>query len=120
MDGYMSSQPLETYTDSDATDHEKAKLWLAQRLRQTDSENRVSGRQLAEDMPQDFGVSESTTRDLIAEVRRDYGIPVYSFGRGYYQLTDVNDLERAIEQMNGTIRRKEKTKRELTQAFNRP
>ena len=114
----MSSKPLDYYTDSDATDHEKAKLWLAQRLRQTNAENRVSGRELAQDMPKEFGVSVSTVRDLIQEVRTDYGIPVYSFGRGYYKISDVDDLERAIEQMNGTIEKKQRTKQELTQAFN--
>jgi len=109
---------LENYTDSDATDHEKAKLWIAQQLQHTSKDNTLSGRELAEKMPEAFQVSRSTVADLIQEVRTDYGIPVYSFNNGCYKLSKVKDLERAIEQMNGVINRKEQTKRELTKAFN--
>jgi len=105
---------LEQYTQSDATDHEKAKLQLAYELNNTTYDSRKSGRELAESLP----VSESTVRDLIAEVRRDYGIPVYSFGSGYFKISTVDEFERAINKINEEITTRENTKQELAQAWN--
>jgi len=55
---------------------------------------------------------------LIAEVRRDYGIPVYSFGSGYFKISTVDEFERAINKINEEITTRENTKQELARAWN--
>lgn len=106
---------LEQYTDSDRSDHEIAMQTIAQRLRQTDAENRVSGRELAENVP----VSESTVRDLIVELRQDWFMPVYSFGSGYFVIQDGQTFDKAIEKINDEIATRQETKQQLAKAFNR-
>jgi len=107
---------LEQHTVSDRSDHELAKVAIYNRLRHTESKaDAVSSKDLAELTP----VSSSTVRDLVAEVRREYDIPIVSCSKGYYRVTDVDDLERHLERINDEIATRENTKRELTRAWNR-
>jgi len=107
---------LEQYTQSDRTDHEQAKVAIYNRLRRThDPTDAVSSTDLAELTP----VSASTVRDLVKEVRREYKIPVVACSKGYYRVTDVDDLARQLERINDEIATREQTKRELTAAWNK-
>lgn len=106
---------LENYTDSDRTDHEIAKLKLARMLQGRTYEDRISARDLAKHVP----VSVSTVRDLIGELRREHQVPVYSRGSGYFEIQDVDELERALQQIDEQIQTKRQTKHELTASFNR-
>jgi len=108
------SKSLEHYTTSDRSDHEIAKRAIARQLYNADYESRLSGRELAEGVP----VSESTVRDLIREIRRDYGMPVYSFGSGYFRIQSVEQFERAISKIDDEIATREKTKQQLAKGFN--
>jgi len=106
---------LDQYTQSDQTDHEKAKVAIYNRLRRThDKADAVSSKELAELTP----VSSSTVRDLVKEVRSEYSIPVVSCSQGYYRVTDVDDLARQIDRIDDEIATREQTKRELTAAWN--
>jgi biotin operon repressor len=104
---------LEQHTDTDRSDHARAKAQLRRALRRTDSENRLSGRELAETVP----VSESTVRDLLQELRRE-GLPVWSNGHGYYVIQDGEELDSVIESIRDEIATKEQTMTELCKAFN--
>lgn len=106
---------LEDYTDSDRTDHEIAKIELARRLRGRGYDERISGRKLAEHVP----VSESTVRDLVAELREEHRLPVFSSGSGYYCITDADELADALAKINDEIATRERTKQNLTAAYNR-
>jgi len=108
------SKSLEHYTTSDRSDHEIAKRAIAHRLYNADYDNRLSGRELAEGVP----VSESTVRDLIGEIRRDYGMPVYSFGSGYFRIQSLEQFERAIQKIDDEIATRQRTKQELAKGFN--
>lgn len=109
----MSSK-LEDYTETDRTDHERAKLTLARMLSGRDYEHRMSCTELAEHVP----VAASTVRDLVKEIRRERGIAVYSRGSGYWHIQDADELADAVERINDVIATKERTKQELTRAFN--
>jgi DNA-binding GntR family transcriptional regulator len=104
---------LDDYTDADRTDHEAAKLRLAHDLAGRGYDDRISSTDLAAGLP----VSPSTVRDLIAELRRERGLAVYSFGSGYFEVQDADDLERAVGQIEEMIATKQQTKRELLTAF---
>ena len=106
---------LENFTESDRTDHEMAKLQLAQMLNGRAYEDRVSASDLAEHVP----VAASTVRDLVKEIRRERGIAVYSKGSGYWHIQEPDELSDAIEAINDEINTRQETKRQLTKAFNR-
>lgn len=104
---------LDDYTDSDRTDHEVAKLRLAHDLAGRGYDDRISSTDLAAGLP----VSASTVRDLIADLRRERGLAVYSFGSGYFEIQDADDLDRAVGQIDEMIATKQRTKQELLAAF---
>lgn len=106
---------LADYTDSDELTHEQAKARIRNVLHGRAYDDRLSARELAARCP---GVSTSTVRDLVAEVRRDYNLAVYSRGSGYWHLQSDGELDDAIERINDQIATKEETKRELAAAFN--
>lgn len=105
---------LEQHTITNRSEHEYAKLRLAQLLQGRDYENRISATDLAEHVP----VAPSTVRDLVKEVRRERGIAVYSKGSGYWHIQDADELADAVTRIDDVIETKEQTKRELTRAFN--
>lgn len=108
----MSSKRLESYTDSDKSDHQIAKEIIANRLRRADEG--ISGSDLAADVP----VSRSTVYDLIQELRRQHNMPVYSFLDGYRLITSVDEFERALASINQEIETRQQTKQELGAAWN--
>jgi len=63
-------------------------------------------------------ISSSAIRDLVAEVRRDFDLPVTGCTQGYYVIDSPDDLERIINRINDTIETKRTHKQELTQAYN--
>ena len=108
---------LEDHTPTDRTDHDAAKRAIATAL-QNDARGRdsaISGASLAERTP----VSASTTRDLIAEVRREYGLPVASCSDGYFVVETADELAEVVDRIDRTIATKRERKRELTAAYNR-
>jgi len=74
----------------------------------------MSATALAEHVP----VSASTVRDLVKEVRRERGIAVYSKGSGYWHIQDADELSDAVGRIDDVIETKQRTKQELTRAFN--
>lgn len=106
---------LEQHTDSTRSDHERAKLTLARMLSGRSYEDRISATDLAEHVP----VAASTVRDLVAEIRRERGLAIYSRGSGYWHIQSADELGDAVERINDVIATKQETKRELTSAFNR-
>lgn len=111
-----TSNRLPHYTESDELTHEQAKAHIRNLLKGRTYDERISARELAERCP---GVSESTVRDLVIQVRQEYDVPVYSRGSGYWELQDREELHDAIERINDQIRTKERTMEELAAAFNR-
>jgi hypothetical protein len=107
---------LAEYTDSDELTHEQAKMRIRNLLYGRDYDDRLSARDIAQRCP---GVSTSTVRDLVAAVRREYNVAVYSRGSGYWHLQDVDDLDDALARIDDQIQTKRETKRELAAAFNR-
>lgn len=107
---------LSDYTESDDMTHEQAKARIYNTLRGRGYDDRLSARELAGRCP---GVAASTVRDLVAEVRRDYNLAVYSRGSsGYWHLQSNDDLDDAIERIAEQIETKRETQRELAAAFN--
>jgi hypothetical protein len=109
-------QTLAEYTDSDELTHEQAKVRIRNTLVGRDYEERLSAAALAERCP---GVSASTVRDLVADVRREYNVAVYSRGSGYWHLQTPAELDDALGRIDAQIETKRETKRELAAAFNR-
>ena len=101
---------LEDYTETDATDHEIAKQRLEHVLltQAYGYDDRTSGADLAEYTP----VSESTVRDLIGELRAE-GTPVYSFGDGYFVVSNRAELERCLSAINDEIETRIQTRERL-------
>jgi hypothetical protein len=113
----MTDTPqLAEYTESDTPTHDQTKRWLRDVLVNRDYDERLSAKELA---VMSAAVSASTIRDLVAEVRRDYDLAVYSRGSGYWHLTDADEFEDAVKRIDDQIETKERTKRELARAYNR-
>jgi hypothetical protein len=109
-------QTLADFTESDALTHEQAKIRIRNTLVGRPYEDRLSAADLAERCP---GVSTSTVRDLVADVRREYNVAVYSRGSGYWHLQTSDELDDALGRIDEQIETKRETKRELAAAFNR-
>lgn len=109
-------QTLAEYTTSDTIDHERAKARIRNLLVGREYDDRLSAAELSECCP---GVSTSTVRDLVADVRREYNVAVYSRGSGYWHLQSVAELDDALGRVDDQIATKRETKRELAAAFNR-
>ena len=106
---------LSQYTESNQSDHEVAKRAIAETLRNEHrgKDNAISSKELAEKT----SVSASTVRDLIAEVRRDYGLPIGS-ANGYFVVADVDELETQIDRQKRQAETSLQTARELAKAWN--
>lgn len=107
---------VDQHTTTDAPDHERAKRTIAETLTNfgVGRDNAISGADLAAKTP----VSASTTRDLIAEVRTDYALPVASCSDGYFVVSDVDELAEVCDRIDRTIETKRQRKRELVGAWN--
>ena len=109
-------QTLAEYTQSDDLDHERAKMRIRNLLVGRSYADRMSAADISEHCP---GVSTSTVRDLVADVRREYNVAVYSRGSGYWHLQTADELDDALGRIDKQIETKRETKRELAAAFNR-
>jgi hypothetical protein len=88
---------LSQYTDSDELTHDQAVRVIANLLSGRPYEQRLSADDLAARTP----VKATTVRDLIPEVRAEYGVCVYSRGsQGYWDRTD-EEVDRLLEHLEG-------------------
>lgn len=108
---------LDQYTDTDASDHARAKRRIARILADTTTrEDAVSSTELAEAV----GPAPTTVRDLIPEIRRERAMPIANApGGGYYVVQDTDDLAEHLERIDDEIATRLERKQELTAAFNR-
>jgi len=106
---------LDTYTDTDASDHEFAKQAIARTLTHEarSKDNAISSADLAERTP----VSASTVRDLIVEVRREYRLPIAS-ANGYYVAETQDEASEFIERQKRQAETSMQTARDFAKAFN--
>lgn len=107
---------LAEFTDSDEPDHVVAKRTIAWKLQQhhRGRADAVSSKELAEYTP----VSASTVRDLVPEVRREYGVPIAS-SNGYYVAETRDEATRFIERQKQQARTSKRTAEEFAKAWNR-
>ena len=124
----IDSPSLDDYTVADADTNELAKVTLRNilagrdyddRLTQAELTRRVQNALASRGVDGDELPSKSTVRSLIRRVRREYGLPVYSKGSGYWHVQDTAEFEEAIGRIDSQIETKRETKRELAAAFNR-
>lgn len=106
---------VDQYTDSDASDHEIAKRMIAERLanHHRGKENKIASGDLADPTP----VSDSTVRDLIAEVRRDYNLPIGS-ANGYFVIDNADELQEQVERQKKQAETSMQTARDMAAAWN--
>jgi len=77
-------------------------------------DNRVS----AKDLAARTTVSASTVRDIVTELRVEFGVPVASLGNGYFVIGDADELERVLQSYRDEIATKRERMTEITAAFN--
>jgi len=77
-------------------------------------DNRVS----AKDLAARTTVSASTVRDIVTELRVEFGVPVASLGNGYFVIGDADELERVLQSYRDEIATKRERMAEITAAFN--
>lgn len=109
----MSSQ-LANYTDTDAEQHWTARRILAYVLEGRDYTDRLSAKELAAYV--DPG--PSAVRDLIGDLRTDFGLAVYSRGSGYWHIQTDAELQDAIHREADKIETKRETIESLQAAYN--
>lgn len=107
---------LDQYTDTDQSDHARAKRRIARILSEvTTRDDAIPSRELAEAV----SPAPTTVRDLIPEIRRERAMPIANApGGGYYVVSDVADLEDHLERIDDEIDTRLERKRELAAAFN--
>jgi len=76
-------------------------------------DNRLS----AKDLAAHTTVSASTVRDIVAELRTEFGVPVASLG-GYFVIETCEELERVLDAKRQEIATRRERMREITAAFN--
>jgi len=106
---------LDTYTDTDRTAHDRAKAAIARRLA-TDHRgkaNAVSSRELAEGVEP----KATTVRDLIPEIRREYGLPIAS-ANGYYVAETREEAAEFIERQKRQAETSLETARQFARVWN--
>jgi biotin operon repressor len=74
-------------------------------------DNRLSARDLAERT----GINRSTVRDVVIELRDEFGVPVGNVGSGYFVVETDAELNRVVEYYEGEIQ----TKRERLETIQR-
>lgn len=115
-DAFMSidSPTLSDYTESDDLTHEQAKMRIRNLLVDRAYEDRLSSKDLAAKCP---GVSASTVRDLVGDVRREYGVAVYSIGsQGYWDRQSAAERDAALDHLTERIETLKETRREVAAA----
>lgn len=107
------SADLPQYTDTDAAQHWTARRVLASVVEGRPYEQRLS----AKDLAAYVDPGPSAVRDLVADLRRDFGLPVYSRGSGYWCLQDAEELRDAIHREADLIETKRETIESLQAAY---
>jgi len=115
MSGTLDDRRLADYTESDELTHEEAKVRIRNLLHGRDYDDRLSAQALSGRCP---GVAASTVRDLVADVRREHNVAVYSRGPGYWHLQTSDELDDSLGRIDAQTETKRETKRELAAAFN--
>jgi hypothetical protein len=107
---------VDQHTTTDATDHELAKQQIAMTLtnQARGKANAISSTDLAARTP----VAASTVRDLIAEVRREFRLPIGS-ANGYFIITDEEEFSRQVERQKRQAETSRQTARDIAAAWNR-
>jgi len=77
-------------------------------------DNRTS----AKDLAAQTTVSASTVRDIVTELRVEFGVPVASLGNGYFVISDPDELDRVLQSYRDEIATKRERMREITAAYN--
>lgn len=62
-------------------------------------DNRLSARELSNRTD----INQSTLRDVVIELREEYGVPIGNIGSGYFVITDADELARVVEYYEGEI-----------------
>jgi DeoR/GlpR family transcriptional regulator of sugar metabolism len=75
-------------------------------------------RMSAKDLAARTTVSASTVRDIVAELRTEFGVPVASLG-GYFVIESDEELERVLNAKRQEIETRKRRMREITAAYNR-
>jgi len=76
-------------------------------------ENRRSAKALAEHTE----VAPSTVRDIVAELRTEFSVPIASLG-GYFVIETTSELERVLDAKRQEIETRRERMSEITAAFN--
>jgi biotin operon repressor len=77
-------------------------------------DNAISARELAEHTT----VAPTTVRDMVADLREEWGVPVASLGSGYFWIESADELQQIIEQYHDEIETKKRRLETITAAFN--
>ena len=103
------------YADSDEQHIQQAKHRVANLVANAKGkENAISSKELANRV----GLKPTTVRDLIPEIRKQYGVPVASSNRGYYRIVEKSEFLEVMQRIEDTIATKKERQRELAKAWN--
>lgn len=106
---------LEQHTDSGIDEHNTAKRIIARELsNRKGKENSISSNELAGKTP----VSQSTVRDLVPEVRRQFNMPIASGSKGYFVIANKSEFIEVMDRIEETIQTKKQRQSELAAAYN--
>lgn len=111
----MSESRAEHHADTNQPEVATAKKQIAAKLHDHKGPNNaISSKALADYS----GLSASTVRDCIAEIRVEYDVPVVSRNQGYYVVESRDEFEAQLERMNDRIETIRERKKELASAWN--
>ena len=102
--------------NADSANHEvrAAKRTLARLLEDRQGkQSAISSKALGDRV----GLKATTVRDLVAEIRVEYGIPVASCSSGYYMIQSDDELRQVMERIEDTIQTKKQRQKELARAY---
>jgi len=102
------------YAESSELSIEESKLKVIRAIPEG-RENAIPGGDIADKIPQ----KPTTLYDMIPELRSQYGIPVGSCSKGYFIVTDPDELQKQIDRYDSQIQTAQKRKRELVEAYNK-
>jgi len=77
-------------------------------------DSRVSARELSDHT----GINESTIRDVIIELRDEFGVPIANIGSGYFLIETGDELDRVVEYYQQEIATKQERMQTIVQAAN--
>jgi hypothetical protein len=102
--------------NADSANHEvrAAKRTLARLLENREGkQSAISSKALGDRV----GLKSTTVRDMVAEIRVEYNIPVASCSQGYYTIQSDQELRQVMERIEETIATKKERQKELARAY---